>query len=230
LLVLFLYTVLLVPIVIDSLGILDCKISFDHLFPSSLLNVRAEDELRTSSGNNSTFGELVASIPEVEYLLNSTLNRGSIVDLSQLCIVEGKYAYRIEIHLIAMSYGGNLRDACFLAAMAALKAVQLPQPVVDSNDESLTVDYSITQALELLSPSTVSVTIGIVQEKYILDPTDREEAVMDGVVTNIINAADGRILHSRTNSIGRGLTMMKLKEVQSVSVEHAKRLVAELKW
>lgn len=114
--------------------------------------------------------------------------------------------------------------------MAGLKAVQVPKPIVDPNDESLTVDYSITQSLSLLASSVVSVTIGIVQVQLILDPTDREEAVMDGIITNIINAADGKILHSLTNSIERGISIAMLKEVQSVSVEHAKRLVAELGW
>lgn len=52
-----------------------------------------------------------------------------------LCIVEGRHVWKLNIDLVCLNQDGSLLDACVMAAVAALANVKLPATLVSKDDE-----------------------------------------------------------------------------------------------
>lgn len=68
--------------------------------------------------NNARNGAKVDESHFLEEFLNDTFIRSGAVDLSLLCIGEGKLVWHITVTLTAISVDGNLRDAFVLASVS----------------------------------------------------------------------------------------------------------------
>ena len=57
------------------------------------------------------------------------LCRSKIVQVEDLCIEEGKLAWKIHLDVVCVDDDGNVHDAAHLAALAALQKLELPATV-----------------------------------------------------------------------------------------------------
>ncbi len=49
-----------------------------------------------------------------------------VFDLGQLCVKEGKSAWKVVVHCMVVNHDGNVVDACILGIMTALEDLRLP--------------------------------------------------------------------------------------------------------
>jgi len=136
--------------------------------------------------------------------------KGSILDLEQLGIEEHKSAWRIVVSIMVLNYDGNIEDAAFLAAVAALKDTVLPpvKTVRDVNGNEILALDSDFQDMELTALKEVKMrgkqiqldcipiplTVGLFimnddeKENYkiLVDPTGQEEEVLDGIMSIVV--------------------------------------------
>jgi len=72
---------------------------------------------------------------EVSRLLERTIRDSESIDTESLCIISGELVWEIrcELHIVD-GVGGNIIDACVLAAMAALKGFRKPEISVISSE------------------------------------------------------------------------------------------------
>jgi exosome complex component RRP45 len=85
---------------------------------------------------------------------------GGALDTEALVLEGGKWVWRFTVALTVLDAGGNILDACVLAAMAALRHYRKPQVDLSSSggtgDESLTANYaSNNTVLPTMIPSTI---------------------------------------------------------------------------
>lgn len=70
---------------------------------------------------------------ELSRVVDRSLRDSKAVDLSGLVIEPGKKVWTVWVDISVLDYGGNVLDACTIAAVAALYDAKLPK-VVREND------------------------------------------------------------------------------------------------
>ncbi|XP_048772793.2 exosome complex component RRP45-like [Ostrea edulis] len=119
---------------------------------------------------------------EINRLLERCLRESRCVDTESLCIISGEKVWQIRVDVNVMNHDGNIVDCCSIAAIAALAHFRRPDVSVDGSkvivhpsDEKDPIPLSVHHM-------PICVTFSFYdQGKFLLvDPTDKEEKVMDG--------------------------------------------------
>jgi len=125
--------------------------------------------------------------------LFNTINNSGCVDLTELCIANGKLAWVLYCDLVCLDDDGAVLDVAVLALIAALKSLQLPKVLYDSDTKVIKVDVEIKHGLNLkcLPVTTTFITF---EQKYLLaDPTADEESIAGTIIT--ISTCDGQLCY-----------------------------------
>jgi exosome complex component RRP42 len=123
---------------------------------------------------------------ELARVVDRGIRESDYIDLEKLCIEEGEKAWEIFVDIHIINHDGNLIDASALAAVAALKTTKMPELEDDKiNREKL------EKKLPLLH-TPITVTVGKISDKFIIDPLKDEEEVFDSKIT-VATMEDGKI-------------------------------------
>ncbi|KAL4230579.1 Exosome complex component RRP45 [Mactra antiquata] len=119
---------------------------------------------------------------EINRLLERCLKESRCIDTESLCIVAGEKVWEIRVDVHVINHDGNLVDGCSIAAIAAIAHFRRPDITV-SGDE-ITIHPASERDPVPLSVHHMPICVSFAffeQGKYLLvDPTDKEEKVMDG--------------------------------------------------
>ncbi|XP_056442968.1 exosome complex component RRP45 [Gadus chalcogrammus] len=162
--------------------------------------------------------------------LERCLRNSRCIDTESLCVVSGEKVWQIRVDVHMLNHDGNLMDATSIAAIAALS--HFKRPDVGIQGDVVTV-YSAQErdpiALSIYHmPICVSFSF-FQQGTYLLvDPCEREERVMDGLLMIAMNK------HREICSIQSSGGIMLLKEqvlrcskIASVKVSEITDLIAK---
>ena len=135
---------------------------------------------------------------------------GSILDLEQLCISEGKAVWNLKLDVLCLNHDGAAADAALLAVVGALADLRIPATVVtkvgdgngDRGGRSLGGRASrdapggsgvLVETLPDESSSAVvlggiplSISFGVFSGNVLVDPNAEEEAILDCVFTLVV--------------------------------------------
>jgi exosome complex component RRP43 len=168
------------------------------------MNIASAEGMKSNnSSNGKTSMPTEASV--LESFVRRTLLQSGIVELSDLCIQEGKSAWKILISIVCLNHDGNMEDAAFLSAVTALSNTQLPRIVISSqgivylkdvdDNRNNTTDDTMKLAVDSFDKSTlklrcipVPLSIGMFDGKLLVDPSGEEELVLDGILTLIVTS------------------------------------------
>ena len=172
---------------------------------------------------------------------------GGAIDTEALVLQAGKWVWKITVALTVLDAGGNILDACVLAAMAVLKHYRKPQVDLSDGGDGSAADTN-TASLPTMIPSIVkeatplplhhtplSISFGLIPADdavnstsstsivaALIDPTDREELVQSGSLTIAMN------VHSEICLLDYGggceLTPNKLRQCWKVAETAIKNL------
>lgn len=143
--------------------------------------------------NRQAEAECVGSLTQ---RLTHVLGHQAVFDKRQLCIAEGKAAWRATVDIYVLDSDGSLLDACLLAAVAALADTKLPpvKQVSEGNytrasaDDATAPAASTSQPVQLrFSTLPLSVTCCQVKDFFLVDPTAEEEALAEARVTAVVD-------------------------------------------
>ena len=90
-----------------------------------------------------------------------------MIDLEKLCIEPGKEVWINFVDIYVLDYDGNLFDAAFLGAVAALKTAMVPAKANDKGE-----DFPLP-----IQHMPISVTAVQIENSILVDPTLDEEKV-----------------------------------------------------
>jgi exosome complex RNA-binding protein Rrp42 (RNase PH superfamily) len=111
--------------------------------------------------------------------------------LEQLTIANNM-AFLLTVSVEILENGGNIRDASFLACVAALSDTKLPGVVLQ--EEKIWLDEEQEQRPLVQNILPIPLTLGVWQSHVIVDPTLQEELAVDALYTVVVNARDGSIV------------------------------------
>ncbi len=104
---------------------------------------------------------------ELARVVDRGIRESQMVDLEALCIEPKKEVWIMFTDIYVLDYDGNLFDAAFLGAVAALNNVKVPAKAHDKGE-----DYSLP-----LKHLPISVTAVQIENSILVDPTLDEEKV-----------------------------------------------------
>ncbi len=115
---------------------------------------------------------------ELARITDRAIRESKTLDTKSLCIESGEKAWMVIIDICTMNDAGNLFDAIYLAAMAAIKNAVFPEY------DGKTIDYKHKTDKKLpLAKTPVSVTVFKYGDHLLIDPTETEEKVYDARLT-----------------------------------------------
>jgi len=191
-----------------------------HLSPLSHGRYTAGGRIQHEEGTSSTSSAIAYQDPQgLESFVKRSLLSSKLVDLKELGLQEGKSAWKVHVSCVVLNHEGNIVDACLLGAVSALLDLRLPLVKFGTKNGKEIVQLLGTDCDQSKSTGTMNdgrkgvqlnlktipipLTVGIFEDKMLVDPTMEEEDVCDGMITVIVDALslkgdddiyDGKIL------------------------------------
>lgn len=161
---------------------------------------------------------------ELARIVDRGIRESKAIDNEKLCIEPGKKVFVVFVDVWVLNYDGNLIDASALAAVSALLNTKMPNYEVKDGEVKIKQGYTPLP----MKSKPITVTIGKINDKLIVDPESEEESVMDARLSMAINE-DGNIC-----AIQKGLsgffTPQQIIEASKLAREKAADLRKKLKW
>ncbi|AWR99422.1 exosome complex protein Rrp42 [Metallosphaera hakonensis] len=162
---------------------------------------------------------------ELSRVVDRSLRDSKSVDLSGLVIEPGKKVWTVWVDISVLDYGGNVLDACTLAAIAALYDAKLPK-VVKENDTINIVKEERVSSLPIRYP-VVTVSVGKIGKFLIIDPDLEEEGIMDAKIS-FSYIPSGHIVGIQKSGAG-SFSQQEIETAESIAYQTSQKLLEELK-
>ncbi|XP_051993732.1 exosome complex component RRP45 [Xyrauchen texanus] len=121
--------------------------------------------------------------------LERCLRNSKCIDTESLCVVSGEKVWQIRVDVHVLNHDGNLMDAASIAAISALSHFRRPDVAIQGRDVTMfspeerdPISLSIYHM-----PICVSFAFFLQGSYLLVDPCEREERVMDGLLMIAMN-------------------------------------------
>jgi exosome complex component RRP42 len=154
---------------------------------------------------------------EISRVIDRGLREGQAMDVKKLCITAGEKVWVINVDIAPINYNGNLIDLGGVAALAALYDARLPK--IDENGR---IDYHEKTDEKLpLVEEPIPITVCKIGDKFVVDPSDEEEQVLDARIT-LTFRKDGNLCAVQKGGEA-GLTVEEIKEAIALAKKGAEK-------
>jgi exosome complex component RRP42 len=160
---------------------------------------------------------------ELARIVDRGIRESEAIETEKLCIEAGKKVFVVFVDVYVLNHDGNLIDASALAAVAALMNTKMPNYEVKNGEVVIKQGY--TQLPMKSHPITV--TLGKINNKLIVDPWLEEEQVMDSRISMAFND-EGNICAIQKGGSGY-FTQQQILEAMKLAQEKAAELRKNIK-
>ncbi len=161
---------------------------------------------------------------ELARVVDRGIRESKCIDNEKLCIDPGKKVFVVFVDVYVLNHDGNLIDASAIAAMAALMNTKMPNYEIKDGELKIKQGYTPLP----IKDHPITVTIGKINNKLIVDPGAEEESVMDSRIT-IATKADGNICAIQKGGSGF-FTPQQILEASKIALDKAAELRKKLDW
>lgn len=157
---------------------------------------------------------------ELARVVDRGIRESKAIDTKKLCIVAGEKVYIVFIDVYILDHDGNLIDASALAAIAALANSKLTSYKVKKDGKLEAASKKIPLPI---NDYPISVTVAKINDHLLVDPSLKEENMMDARLTVAFNKK-GDVCAMQKGGVGP----LKTSEVLEV-IEIARKKAKELR-
>ena len=161
---------------------------------------------------------------ELARVVDRGIRESQAVDTKKLCIESGKKVFVVFVDVYVLNHDGNLIDASALAAMAALMNTKMPNFEIKAGELKIKQGYTPLP----MKSHPITVTIGKINNKLIVDPWLEEESIMDSRITFAINEAGNICAIQKGGS--SYFTPQQILEALNIALDKAAELRKKLGW
>jgi len=155
---------------------------------------------------------------ELARVIDRGIRESESIDVKKLCIVEGEKVWSVGIDLITINNAGNLLDCAGLAAVAAIKNAKLPEVDKEGN-----ADYKHKSKNGLpIEKEPISVTIHVIGDTIIADPSREEEEASDARLTVASISKD--VICAMQKGGSKALTVEQVDEMVDLALKKAEEI------
>ncbi|XP_053114125.1 exosome complex component RRP45 isoform X2 [Hemicordylus capensis] len=122
-------------------------------------------------------------------LLERCLRNSKCIDTESLCVIAGEKVWQIRVDLHLLNHNGNIIDAASIAAIVALCHFRRPDVSVQGEEVTLYTPEERDPVPLSIHHMPICVSFAFFQQgTYLLvDPSEQEERVMDGLLVIAMN-------------------------------------------
>jgi exosome complex component RRP42 len=161
---------------------------------------------------------------ELARIVDRGIRESHAIDTAKLCIVPAKKVFVVFVDVYVLNHDGNLIDASALAAVSALMNTKMPNYEVKDGEVVIKQGYTPLP----MKSHPITVTLGKINNKLIVDPWLEEEQVMDSRLTMAFND-EGKICATQKGGAGY-FTQQQILEGMKLAQEKAAELRKQMKW
>src|SRR3989337_166042 len=155
---------------------------------------------------------------ELARIVDRGIRESKAIDTAKLCIEPGKNVFVVFVDVWVLNHDGNLIDASALAAVAALLNTKMPNYEIEEGEVKIKQGYTPLP----LKSRPITVTLGKINDKLIVDPWLEEEQVMDARISMAVND-EGNICAIQKGGSGY-FTPEQIIEASKIAQEKAAEL------
>ncbi|XP_041120894.1 exosome complex component RRP45-like [Polyodon spathula] len=128
-------------------------------------------------------------VVKLNRLLERCLRNSKCIDTESLCVVSGEKVWQIRVDLHLLNHDGNIMDAASIAAITALCHFRRPDVSIQGEDVTVYTPEERDPIPLSIHHMPICVSFSFFQQgTYLLvDPSEREERVMDGLLVIAMN-------------------------------------------
>lgn len=142
-------------------------------------NLMLTAELLPMSNAKYEYGPPKFEAIELGRLVDRGIRESKYVDFEKLCIKEGEKVWGIMIDIYSINDDGNLLDAAFIGALAALREARIPH--YDEKEEKIDYEKPAKEKLPLNEDNMpINFSVYQIEDVIFFDPTIEEEAAAKG--------------------------------------------------
>jgi len=161
---------------------------------------------------------------ELARVVDRGIRESHAIDTEKLCIEAGKKVFIVFVDIYVLNHDGNLIDASAIAAMAALMNTKMPNYEIKDGELKIKQGYTPLP----MKSHPITVTLGKIAGKLIVDPWLEEESVMDSRITFASNE-DGNICAIQKGGSSY-FTPQQILEASKIALDKAVDLRKKLNW
>ena len=161
---------------------------------------------------------------ELARVVDRGIRESHAIDTEKLCIEAGKKVFVVFVDVYILNHDGNLIDAAALAAMAALMNTKMPNYEIKDGELKIKQGYTPLP----MKSHPITVTVGKINNKLIVDPWIEEETVMDARITFASNE-EGNICAIQKGMSGY-FTPQQILDASKIALDKAAELRKKLNW
>jgi exosome complex component RRP42 len=161
---------------------------------------------------------------ELARIVDRGIRESKAIDTKKLCIEPGKKVFVVFVDVYVLNHDGNLIDASALAAVSALLNTKMPNYEVKDGEIVIKQGYTPLP----MKSHPITVTLGKINNKLIVDPWLEEEQVMDARLTMAFND-EGNICATQKGGAG-SFTQQQISEGIKIAQEKAAELRKKMGW
>jgi exosome complex component RRP42 len=161
---------------------------------------------------------------ELARVVDRGIRESKAIDNSKLCIEPGKTVFVVFVDVYVLNHDGNLIDASALAAVSALLNTKMPNFEIKDGEVIIKQGYTPLP----VKSRPITVTIGKIGDKLLVDLGLEEEQVMDARISMAIKE-DGNICAIQKGCAGY-FTPKQIIEASKLAQEKAAEIRKKLKW
>ncbi len=147
---------------------------------------------------------------EIARVIDRGIREGHAMDVKKLCIEPGEKVWVVNVDICPINHDGNLLDVGAIAAMAALYSARFPE----IEDDKVNYKKKTDKKLPLIE-EPLPVTVFKIGDKFLIDPTENEEKVIDSRVTFTFRK-DGKLCAIQKGGDGP-LTVEEISEMADIA-------------
>jgi exosome complex component RRP42 len=161
---------------------------------------------------------------ELARIVDRGIRESKAIDTAKLCIDPGKKVFVVFVDVYVLNHDGNLIDASALAAVAALLNTKMPNYEIKDGEVKIKTGYTPLP----IKSRPITVTIGKINDKLVVDPWLEEEQIMDARISMAIND-EGKICAVQKGCAGY-FTPKQIVEATKIAKQKATELRKKLDW
>ncbi len=161
---------------------------------------------------------------ELARIVDRGIRESKAIDTEKLCIEPGKKVFVVFVDIYVLNYDGNLIDTAALAAMSALLNTKMPNYEIKDGEVKIKQGYTPLP----MKSHPITITVGKINDKLIIDPGLEEEQVMEARLSMAIND-EGNICAVQKGLAGY-FTPQQIIDASKLAQEKAAELRKKLKW
>jgi exosome complex component RRP42 len=161
---------------------------------------------------------------ELARIVDRGIRESKAIDTAKLCIEPGKKVFVVFVDVYVLNHDGNLIDASALAAVSALLNTKMPNYEVKDGEVIIKQGYTPLP----MKSRPITVTLGKINGKLIVDPWLEEEQVIDARLTMAFND-EGNICAIQKGCAGY-FTQQQILEGMKIAQDKAAELRKQMKW